>query len=163
GAGDVLSGDELAMVLTDGTAAYDSPDAGADKSVTMPLAQLSLAGTDAGNYGIGNTVDIKGPVGEITPATITGVTFSDGEFTYDAPAHGIIATGVPADATVTYEGNGQVNAGTYTVTARVERPNHNPLELAATLTVKKDQPVITAASTQTHVYDGTAKVIAATV
>src|SRR5690606_3079325 len=98
----------------------------------------------------------------IRKTDVDGISFAGGEFTYNGEPHSIYVVGAPADATVSYEGNGQVNAGTYTVKARVEQPDHDAEELEATLTIRKAQPVITAASVQTHVYDGTAKAIAAT-
>jgi len=160
GAGDVLDGDELIIALADGTAAYDNPEVGTEKTVTLPLAQLSLGGADAGNYAIDNSADITGAAGSIAPAAIIGVTFGGRAFTYDGNAHSLAVEGLPADATVSYEENGQVNAGTYTVRAYVKQPNHATRELTAMLKIEKARPVITAVPAQTHVYDGTKKTIA---
>src|SRR5690606_36011773 len=85
---------------------------------------------------------------------VDGISFESGEFSYDGRPHSLSVEGLPAGATVSYEGNGQVDAGTYTVTAKVQRENHHDLELKATLTIHKAEPVITAAALQTHVYDG---------
>ncbi|MDO5785099.1 MAG: S-layer homology domain-containing protein [Eubacteriales bacterium] len=45
--------------------------------------------------------------------------FEDATVTYDGKTHSIQATGEPEGVTVTYDGNGQFAAGTYTVTATV--------------------------------------------
>lgn len=92
----------------------------------------------------------------IDNATITGITFSNGTFTYDGTAHSIFASGVPAGATVAYTGNGQTNAGTYTVDALVQMPNYNDLQLSATMTI--DNATITGVTFNngTFTYDGTA-------
>ncbi|WP_211161588.1 MBG domain-containing protein, partial [Flavobacterium solisilvae] len=71
----------------------------------------------------------------IDNATITGVTFSNGTFTYDGTAHSIFVSGLPTGATVTYTGNAQTNAGVYTVDALVQMPNYNDLQLSATMTI----------------------------
>src|SRR5690606_3500497 len=48
-------------------------------------------------------------------AGITGITFDDGVFTYDGTPKSIFITGVPPAGTdLSYSGNGQTNAGTYT-------------------------------------------------
>ena len=48
----------------------------------------------------------------------TNLKFEDATATYDGKAHSLQATGVPDGVTVTYDGNNQVAAGTYTVTAK---------------------------------------------
>ena len=92
----------------------------------------------------------------INNATLTGITFNNGTFTYDGTAHSIFASGVPAGATVTYTGNGQTNAGVYTVNALVQMPNYNDLQLSATMTI--DNAVFTGVTFNngTFTYDGTA-------
>lgn len=84
----------------------------------------------------------------IDNATITGVTFNNGTFTYDGTAHSIFASGAPAGATVTYTitdsqnntqpGNSAVNVGVYTVTAIISMANYENLELQAILTIDTD-------------------------
>jgi extracellular elastinolytic metalloproteinase len=93
----------------------------------------------------------------IEEATFSGITFENGTFTYDGTQHSIFVSGLPSDATVTYTNNGQINAGSYTVTALVTKPNYANLQLNATLTINKAQAIITANNTQTHVFDGTMK------
>ncbi|WP_167330305.1 beta strand repeat-containing protein, partial [Flavobacterium denitrificans] len=99
--------------------------------------------TDVGNYPV--TVSVSETANYlaatenvnliIDSATITGVTFNNGTFTYDGTAHSIFVSGAPGGATVTYTGNAQTNAGTYTVNALVQMPNYNDLQLSATMTI----------------------------
>ena len=85
---------------------------------------------NAGNYNV--TVSAEGtdnylPASKevslvIENAEIRGVTFTGATFTYDGEAgHSLAVTGFPEGATVKYENNGQINAGTYTVTATVSQ------------------------------------------
>jgi len=112
--------------------------------------------TDVGNYPV--TVSVSETANYlaatenvnliIDSATITGVTFNNGTFTYDGTAHSIFASGVPAGATVAYTitdsqnntqpGNSAVNVGVYTVTAIISMANYENLELQAILTIDND-------------------------
>ncbi|WP_268224462.1 MBG domain-containing protein [Sinomicrobium oceani] len=73
----------------------------------------------------------------ITPANLEHITFDDGGFTYDGSVHRLSVTGrLPADVSVTYLNNGRTDAGTQTVTARIDGgENYRDTELTATLTV----------------------------
>lgn len=52
---------------------------------------------------------------------LTGISFPSGQFVYDGQPHSIGISGeLPEGVSVSYTGNGQVNAGTYTVTATFE-------------------------------------------
>ncbi|MDT0688140.1 MBG domain-containing protein, partial [Autumnicola psychrophila] len=97
----------------------------------------------------------------IEKAEIEGVAFEGGTFTYDGEAHSIAVTGLPEGATVKYGNNGQINAGTYKVTATVSQDNYNDKVLTAELVIKKAEAVITADAVQTFTYDGTVKNVAA--
>ncbi|MDT0691975.1 MBG domain-containing protein, partial [Salegentibacter sp. F188] len=87
-------------------------------------------------------------------AEITGVAFEGDTFIYDGAAHSIFVTGLPEGATVKYADNGQINAGTYTVTATVSQDNYNDKVLTADLVIEKAEAVITAEAVQTFTYDG---------
>ena len=64
----------------------------------------------------------------IAPASITGITFGDGLFTYDGEAKSIFVTGAPSHVEVEYDGNGMTDAGEYTVTATFKvGENYNPI------------------------------------
>ena len=78
----------------------------------------------------------------ITKATydMSRVVFENDTVTYDGQEHSITATNLPEGVTVTYEGNGKVNAGTYTVTAHFtgDTVNHNSIpNKSVTLTISK--------------------------
>ena len=120
---------------------------------------------NAGNYKI--TVSAEGtdnylPTSKevslvIEKAEITGVTFTGDTFTYDGTEHNIFVTDLPEGATVKYANNGQINAGTYTVTATVSQDNYNDKVLTADLMINKAEAVITADAVQTFTYDGDVK------
>ncbi|MDT0691935.1 MBG domain-containing protein, partial [Salegentibacter sp. F188] len=97
----------------------------------------------------------------IEKAEITGVAFEGNTFTYDETSHSLAVTGLPEGATVTYADNGQINAGTYTVTATVSQENYNDQVLTANLVIEKAEAIITADAVQTFTYDGTVKNVAA--
>ncbi|MBO9202824.1 MULTISPECIES: MBG domain-containing protein [Niastella] len=69
-AGDVVGTDDVTITLSSPLASYDTKDAGTGKTVSVPLANISLTGTTAGNYIISNTTDISAPIGIITPLAI---------------------------------------------------------------------------------------------
>ena len=70
---------------------------------------------------------------------MSGVTFEDATFEHDGKPHSIEVSGeLPEGVTVSYEGNGQVEAGTYPVTAHFagDIVNHELIpDMTATLTV----------------------------
>ena len=71
---------------------------------------------------------------------MSGVVFANDTVTYNGQPHSITATNLPAGVTVTYEGNGKVNAGTYTVTAHFtgDTVNYEAIpEKTVTLTISK--------------------------
>src|SRR5690606_11501904 len=84
------------------------------------------AGEEVGNYAInigtldaGNnyTIAFTGADFAISKADITGITFDDDSFTYDGTSKSLSVSGVPpAGTTVSYTGNDQTDAGTYSVT-----------------------------------------------
>lgn len=75
----------------------------------------------------------------ITPATITGITFSSQTFTYDGTPHTLTISGdLPTGGSVSYTNNGpHTNAGVYQAKAVISAPNYNDLTLNATLTINK--------------------------
>ena len=78
---------------------------------------------------------------------MSGVTFADKTVTYNGQAHSIEISGeLPIGVSVTYTGNGQTDAGTYTVTANfaVVNSNYNvPTSMTATLKIDKANPPYT--------------------
>ena len=75
-----------------------------------------------------------------TPVAIEGLSFQSQSYVYDGNPKSLQVTGVPSDVTVSYQGNGKINAGTYTVTAKFdvdEKKYIKPEPMTATLTITK--------------------------
>ncbi|MDT0686963.1 T9SS type A sorting domain-containing protein, partial [Autumnicola psychrophila] len=79
----------------------------------------------------------------IENAEITGLAFEGATFTYDGTAHSIAVSGLPEGATVAYADNGQINAGSYIVTATVSQPGYADQVLTANLLINKAAQNIT--------------------
>ena len=79
---------------------------------------------------------------------MSGITFADDSVPYNGEEQSLAISGdLPAGVTVTYEGNGKVNAGEYTVTASFtgDYANYNAIaDKTATLTIEKGVPSYTA-------------------
>lgn len=109
-------------------------------------------GTDVGEYLLGCSLTetrnyvltITTGVLTVTPTDITGYVFADETFGYDGEEKSLTITGLPSGSAVSYEDNGQKNAGIYTVQATVTHKNHNTLVTSATLTVEKAEITLTA-------------------
>ncbi len=85
----------------------------------------------------------------------TGVTLSDGTYTYDGTAKSLEVKGAPAGATVEYENNGKTDAGTYNVKATVTAPGYNEKVLNATLKINPKALTVTGLTAENKIYDGT--------
>ena len=123
--------------------------------------------TNAGNY----TLTISGVAG-ITTGQITldyvinkatydmsGVVFADKTVTYDGATHSIEATNLPDGVSVTYDNNGETDAGTYTITASFTgNENYNEIaDKTATLTINKAVVTAPTADSTVFTYNGTAQ------
>jgi len=90
-----------------------------------------------------------------------GLEFSDGEFVYDGKEHSLSVGNLPPSVTLLeYVGNGKVDAGTYTVTAKfaINGVYNSDLDMQATLTIKKAIIPVTVHGTEYSLaFDGTAK------
>ena len=101
----------------------------------------------------------KKPEGPSNPegpslAVLTGVTLSDGTFTYDGGEKSLAVQGAPAGASIVYTGNGKVDAGSYDVSATVTAEGYQPLTLQAKLTINKATITgVSAEATQEATYD----------
>ena len=91
---------------------------------------------------------------------MTGITFADRTETYNGQGHSLAISGnLPNGVSVRYEGNGQIEAGEYTVTAKFagDTKNYNAIpDMTAKLTVNKanyDMTGITFAD-RTETYNG---------
>ena len=81
---------------------------------------------------------------EIVPALIANLQLNDATYVYDGTPKSLVVTGpVDPNAQITYTGNNQINAGTYTVTATVDYgSNYQQLVLTATLTIVRANQTI---------------------
>ena len=94
-----------------------------------------------------------------------GLTFDDVTTTYDGTAKTLAVAGLPTGAQVSYDkATTYTNAGEYTVKATITLANYNPVELTATLTIKKAVYDMSAVvfEDKTVTYDGQAHSIEAT-
>lgn len=100
----------------------------------------------------------------ITKATLEGIAFEDGTFTYDSTVKSLAIDGeLPIGVTVSYSENDKINAGVYDVTAVISGGNnYEDLSLEAVLTIEKalidDVTLVDA----TFLYDTTSKSLTVT-
>ena len=85
----------------------------------------------------------------------TGLSFADAEFVYDGEPKSLALVGAPAGATVEYSGNGQIAAGTYTVTATVSMEGYETKTLTAILKILNASFAAELVSAQGFGFDGT--------
>src|SRR5690606_27616216 len=105
---------------------------------------VTITASQGGNAAYLPAADVQRTLA-ISKAGITGITFDDGEFTYDGTPKSIFITGVPPAGTdLSYSGNGQTNAGTYTIIANIDGGNnYNDLSLEAVMIINKAPQTIT--------------------
>ena len=90
---------------------------------------------------------------------MTGITFSDAQFTYDGQPHSLALTGtLPQGIVVYYENNDQADAGEYEVIAHFTVDgNHNAVQdMRATLSIIKSDIAGLSMTGATFTYDGIA-------
>lgn len=152
---------------------YDGTNKNIAASISPPNHESQLVYTpqqgytDAGDYTItvsaAETAHYNAPQSKqvrlriTTGSIITGVTLADRSFDYDGTTKSLSVDNLPADATVTYSNNSQTQAGSYTVTARVEQPNHQALTLTGQLTIVPVPITAIVFSDATFGYDGSPK------
>ncbi|MGU3492567.1 YDG domain-containing protein [Xanthobacteraceae bacterium A53D] len=143
-----------AVSVMPATGAYDTRNAGSNKTVTV--SGLALSGADAGNYQISSGA-ISGNIGQIDRAALTvrvgnagktynGLGWSGGSVTYDGFVNS--ETEAVLGGTLTYGGaaQGAVNAGTYAISASGQTSGNYAISYAdgqltvdrAALTVRAD-------------------------
>ena len=159
------------ITFEDGSFTYDGQAHSLVISGTLPTGvSVTYAGNDktnAGEYTVTATfvgdyeIDDMTAKLTVTKATydMSGITFADDSVPYNGEEQSLIVSGtLPAGVTVTYEGNGKVNAGEYTVTASFagDYDNYNAIaDMTATLTIEKGVPSYTAPTDLTVVAEGT--------
>lgn len=151
------------ITLNDKTFVYDGNEhslviEGADALPEGSTVEYSANNklTKPGSVNVTATVRNKNYNGEIVRTAnltvnkalidMSGVKFEDAEFEYDGTGKEILATGVPENVLVSYSGNGQINTGSYSVTAEFKvKENEDCYELSvnsATATLKINHKVV---------------------
>ncbi|MBO5867083.1 MAG: hypothetical protein J6Q55_03430, partial [Clostridia bacterium] len=90
---------------------------------------------------------------------MSGVVFANKTVTYNVESHSILATNLPNGVTVAYTGNGQTEAGEYTITATFTGDvNYNAIPTqTAKLVIEKAQVTKPVADTTVFVYNSQAQ------
>ena len=85
-----------------------------------------------------------------------GVVFANKTVTYNGSEFSIEATNLPNGVTVTYENNGKINVGEYTITAKFTgNANYNDIaDKTATLTIEKAVVTVPTADSTAFTYNG---------
>lgn len=125
--------------------------------------------TNAGVYVVKATVTKENYVPLELTATLTinkaiydmeDVVFENDSVTYDGQSHSLEAVSLPQGISVSsYDNNGQINAGSYTVTAHFEGANENYVieDMTAVLTIEKRELEIFFSGETTLKYNGNAQ------
>ena len=142
---------------------------GSDNTSTTPTP--SDYSTTSTQNSKDNTIETSTPNSEVSSTTsseetsipnssieqnlpeITGVTLSDKEVTYDGQSHSLEVSGNTDGVTVTYEGNGKTDAGTYDVLATLKKDGFKDTQLLAKLIIKKKEMSGITFSDATFEYD----------
>ena len=119
---------------------------------------VTVKSAESANYLAGQTtVNVV-----VNKATVSGITFDNGTFTYDGTAKSIYIGGtLPNEVSVAYTNNGQTEAGEYTVTAKFTvSNNYNAIaDKTATLTIVNAEIEGLSFTNKTVTYDGNAHMI----
>ncbi|WP_169724996.1 MBG domain-containing protein [Algoriphagus terrigena] len=160
------------IVFADGSFTYDGTAKSLAITGTLPMGTwVAYANNSRTNVGTQEvTVTITGSNYTtlvltadltITPATISGITFSDGSFTYDGTAKSLAIAGtLPMETSVDYANNSRTNVGTQEVTATITGSNYTTLVLTADLTITPAAFSGVTFADGSFTYDGTAKSLA---
>ena len=135
----------------------------------------TVIATDAGDYhcyavpcdgccwpdGTTDPIEVTWTIAKAT-YDMSGVSFEDETILYDGALHSLEVQGeLPEGVTVSYEGNGQTEPGTYTVTAHFtgDTKNHEPIpDKTVTMTISLEQTAFVQG--KHFVYDGMEKNVA---
>jgi hypothetical protein len=117
-----------------------------ESALTMPVGNAgtqihnaTFTPSNIVNYNIITGIEVSIEVSKAT-YNMSGISFEDVNVTYNGEPHSILISGtLPTGVTVTYDGNGQTEVGTYEVTAIFaveDEDNYNvPESMTATLTI----------------------------
>ena len=104
-----------------------------------PTRSESLSSSESDSESESGSESGSESVSETDP--VSGITFASATVYWNGEEHSLAAENVPEGVTVSYEGNGRAEIGTYTVTATFAVPDGAaPISpMTATLTVKFDE------------------------
>ncbi len=141
-----------------------------DTDAVVSGSLIRMAGEDVGSYAIQpGTLDAGGNYMinfisanfDITPATVSGITFEDDSFVFDGTAKSLAIVGtLPAGTAVAYNNNSRTDVGKQEVTATITGANFTTLELKADLTITPATVSGITFEDDSFVFDGTAKSLA---
>ena len=153
----IVDGDELTV-----TASGTFADAEVGNAKAVSITNLTLDGTDAGNYQLAASGQQTATTANIT-ANPLNVTSSDYSGVYDGAAHGITLN-APDGATVTYsetesgtygaENPAYKNAGTYTVFYKVTLTGSDDVSGSQTVNISRKEIVVSGITAANKAYDG---------
>lgn len=136
--------DTVQLVTTAATGTFADANAGSGK--TVQVSGLTLTGTDAGNY----TLTQPSTTATIAPANVA-FTFANLSHVYNGAGKSADVSASPSvPFSVTYSvsvnGAGPVNAGTYSVMANVTDPNYSGSAVASLVIAKASQTLTLSAN-----------------
>jgi gliding motility-associated-like protein len=149
----IFDGTAKSLAIT-GTLPTGTSVAYANNSITNIGTRLVTATISGANF---TTLVLTADL-EITPATVTGITFIDASFVFDGTAKSIAITGtLPNGTSVAYSNNSRTNIGSLEVTAAISGVNFITLILTADLTISPATVTGITFADASFVFDGTAK------
>lgn len=147
----ITEGTMPGISFSDGYFVYDGTEKSIYISGVLPegstVSYANNGQTEAGSYVVTATISGNGLYTDlvlnatltIAKAPLDAISFEDGTFVYDGETKSLLVSGpLPSSVTVSYQNNGKVNAGTYTVIADIDGGvNYVSLHLTAVLTIEK--------------------------
>src|SRR5690606_29168739 len=156
GASFTYDGTAKSLAIT-GTLPAGTSVAYANNSRTDVGSQEVTATITGSNF---TTLELRADL-TITPATVTGIDFDGGSFTYDGTAKSLAIAGtLPAGTSVAYANNSRTDVGSQEVTATITGSNFTTLDLSADLTITPATVTGIDFGGGSFTYDGTAKSLA---
>ncbi|MBE6606258.1 MAG: hypothetical protein E7635_04405 [Ruminococcaceae bacterium] len=101
---------------------------------------------------------------KVNAKSFDGLSFNNATYTYDGTEKSIIVNGVPSGATVTYTSNDTsenkaTNAGTYNITATVQKAGFNDWTATKTLIIKPKALSVSGLAAPNKTYDSTTSAV----
>ncbi len=167
-AGDLVGGDVVTIDPASITAAFDTPNVGTDKTVTLDTSKVQVTGADAGKYDISYPETVRSEITQAA-ASITTLPQKIDPLTYNREAQALVTAGKTNVGFLVYSLDGTsfspeiptgTGAGTYTVHYKVEGTADYTGVAEATIDVTIGPKSITPKielSESSYVYDGSKK------